>query len=230
MNSVKGLHLEDKTLSQQLQIRLLSRMAFMYLHHLDIASKKHLINYNPKQSPVIYALWHGSQWGLGVFPQEDREKLHILISLSNDGEIISRVCHFMGFSLIRGSQKRGGEQAIRDMLSEAKGNENIVFMVDGPKGPKQKVKKGIIRIAKMAKIPIVPIMPYTPSKICVKSWDNYEIPINFFTKASLIFGDPITVPEDADDEVMEKCRLELENKLFELEKDAKIEYRQYWGE
>ena len=163
---VKGLHLEEKTPSQQFRIKLFSDLAFAYLHQLDIQAKKFLVNYKPETSPAIYALWHGYQWGLGLFPQEDREKLHILISHSIDGEMIARVCHLMGFSLIRGSHKRGGEQAIRDILSETKTSKNIAFMVDGPKGPKQKVKKGIIKIAKMAQVPIIPIVPYTDKKIC----------------------------------------------------------------
>jgi len=225
---VKGLYVENKTLKEQIIIKLLSNIAFSYLHQLDIHAKKHLINYDPNKSPAIYALWHGYQWMLGMFPQEDREKLHILISKSNDGEMIARVCHLMGFSLIRGSHKRDGDKALRDILTETKAGNNIVFMVDGPKGPKQKVKKGIIRIAKMAQVPIIPICAYTPNKFCAKSWDNYQIPNNLWTKASMICGEPINVPQDIDANQEKKLIEKLENSLFDLEKDVIIEHREYW--
>jgi len=225
---IKGLRLEEKTKGQQFKIKLISRIVFCYLHLLDIIASKHLFNFKPEQKPVIYAMWHGYQWGLGIFPAEVRKNIHILISLSNDGETIARICHFLGFSLVRGSQKRQGEKALREMITELKNQKNIVFMVDGPKGPKQKVKKGIIRLAKMAQVPIVPIVPYTSDKISFNSWDNYQVPINLFAKGSIIFGEPIYVPHDATEEVEEEKRLELENYMFELEKDLLVKHKKYW--
>jgi len=222
--SIKGLYLETKTPKEQRKIKLLSNLAFAYLHQLDIHATKNMINYNKPDSPVIYAMWHACQWGLGMFPAEDRLPIHILVSLSNDGEMISRVCHLLGFSLVRGSQGRQGEKATRDILNELHNGNNIAFMVDGPKGPKQKIKKGIIRIAKMAKVPIIPIIPYTNQKISFNSWDNFQLPCNIWAKASMIFGKPIYVTEEDNEE---EKRLELENYMFELEKDVIIEHRHY---
>jgi len=226
---VKGLHLEDKTPQEQRKIRLLSDIAFAYLHQLDIHAKKHLVNYKKPEQPAIYALWHGYQWTLGMFPQEDRLPIHILISLSNDGEMISRVCHLMGFSLVRGSQGRNGDRATRDILTEINNGNSIAFMVDGPLGPKQKVKKGIIKLAKMAKVPIIPVGSYTKDKFCINSWDNYQIPYNLWAKATMVFGNSIYVPEDINEETEKELRLKLENAMFDAEKDAIIEYRNYWG-
>ncbi len=225
---IKGLRLEEKTPFQQFKIKLLSNIAFSYLHQLDIHAKKYLVNFKPENKPVIYAMWHGYQWGLGVFPKEFRKDINILISPSNDGEMIARVCHLLGFSLIRGSHQREGEKALREIISATKEGKNIAFMVDGPIGPKQKVKKGIIKIAKMTQVPIVPIIPYTSTKICFNSWDNYQVPTNIWAKGSMIFGDPIYVDSDADEQMEKECRLKLENYMFELEKDIKIEHRNYW--
>ena len=223
--SVKGLYLESKTPKEQRKIKLLSDIAFAYLHFLDVRVKKYLVNYQKPETPVIYAVWHGYQWALGLFPLEDRKQINILISLSNDGEMIARVCHLMGFSLVRGSQGRQGEKATRDILHELQNGNNIAFMVDGPKGPKQKVKKGIIRLAKMSNAPIVPIVPYTKQKICFNSWDNFQLPYGTWAKMSMMFGKPIYVADEDDEETK---RLELEQALFDLEKDVIIEHRHYF--
>ena len=223
--SVKGLYLESKTPKEQRRIKLLSDIAFAYLHFLDVRVKKYLVNYQKPEKPVIYAVWHGCQWALGLFPLQDRKQINILISLSNDGEMIARVCHLMGFSLVRGSQGRQGEKATRDILHELQNGNNIAFMVDGPKGPKQKVKKGIIRLAKMSNAPIVPIVPYTKQKICFNSWDNFQLPYGTWAKMSMMFGKPIYVTDEDDEEAK---RLELEQALFDLEKDVIIEHRHYF--
>ena len=61
-----GLRLDEKTPFQRFKIKLLSSLAFSYLHPLDIHTKKYLVNFNPENKPVIYAMWHGYQWGLGL--------------------------------------------------------------------------------------------------------------------------------------------------------------------
>lgn len=213
---------------KKFQLKFIADVVFKILHQMDIRLKKKLINFDKTKRPAIYAVWHGYQWGIGLFDPDDRKNINVLVSLSNDGEIIARICHLLGFSLVRGSHKRKGEQATREMLSEIKRGQSIAFMVDGPRGPKQKVKKGIIRIAKMAQVPIIPIVPHTEKKKCFNSWDNYQVPWTMWIKGVLAFGDPIYVPADADETVEEECRLQLEQALFELEKDAIIEFKQEW--
>jgi len=230
MNVKRGVNLQDKPFSLQLKIRLIADLAFAYLHQIDVHKKVFNINKNPDNTPAIYALWHGYQWGLGLFTKEERAKINILISQSNDGEIISRLCDHLGFKLIRGSLNRGGDTALREMIKSIEEGENIAFTVDGPKGPKQKVKKGLIKLAKLSKAPIIPIIPYTKKKISFNSWDRCQVPTRIFMKSSFIFGDPIFVPEDADENKEEELRQEVENYMFELEKDLIIEHNQYWRE
>ncbi|MFH0702494.1 MAG: lysophospholipid acyltransferase family protein [bacterium] len=172
-----------------------------------------MINYNPDLSPVIYALWHGRQFGLlGIYPRDD---LHLLISKSNDGELISRISKGLGFSVIRGSHNRGGTEALIKILRTLRQNKNIAFTVDGPRGPIYKVKEGIIKIAQLSQAPIVPVITVIRHKIQLNSWDQYQLPF-FFTNVVNIFGDPIYVPRKINEEEKEFYRLHLENKLLEL--------------
>ena len=228
MKDKKGINLSEKPFKLRMKIRLIADIAFAYLHQIDLHKKHHNINKPKEKIPAIYAIWHGYQWGLGLFEPEERSAISILISRSNDGEIISRLCDHLGFSLIRGSLKRGGDTALREMITTLEKGESIAFTVDGPKG--QQVKKGLIKLAKLSKAPIIPIIPYTSKKISFNSWDKCQVPTRIFMKSSMIFGDPIYVPEDADDSIEEEFRQKVENYMFELEKDLIIEHKQYWRE
>ena len=89
---------------------------------------------DPRDEPRrrIICLWHEDLIvGLVPFMQSN---LKVLVSQSKDGEFISRVVEALGFSTVRGSSKRGGAQALREMLRTV--DENcIAIMADGPKGP-----------------------------------------------------------------------------------------------
>lgn len=230
MKDKKGILLPQKPLSVQLKVRLVADLAFAYLHQIDLHKTVYSINKHPERTPAIYAIWHGYQWGLGLFEKEERPKINILISRSNDGEIIARLCDHLGFSLIRGSWQRDGDKALRTMMKTLENGENIGFTVDGPKGPCQHVKKGLIVLAKLSQKPIIPIIPYTGKKISFNSWDKIQVPTRIAMKSSIIFGDPIYVPEDADAAVEEEYRQKVENYMFELEKDLIIEHNKYWRE
>lgn len=230
MKDKKGIYLSEKPLKVQLKVKFIADSVFAYLHQIDLHKKVYSINKHPEITPAIYAIWHGYQWGLGLFTPEERAKINILISKSNDGEIISRLCDHLGFKLIRGSLKRGGDTALREMITTLENGENIAFTVDGPKGPCQKVKKGLIRLAKLSKAPIIPIVPYTGKKISFNSWDKCQVPTRIFMKSSMIFGDPVHIPDYNDDKTEEEYRQKVENYMFDLEKDLIIEHKKYWRE
>ena len=224
----KGLTNRKKSPFKRFQLKLVADVVFAVLHQMDLRIKKNLLNYDKSKAPAIYAMWHAQQWGLGLFSPEDRKNINVLVSPSNDGDIIARICHLLGFELIRGSHKRGGDRAAREMIDAAEKGQSIAFMVDGPKGPAKKVKMGLIRMAKMTQLPIIPIVPYTEKKKVFNSWDSYQVPWTMWIKATMLFGDPIYVPKDADEAMEEECRLKVEQVLSDLEKDVVIEFKQTW--
>jgi len=198
---------------EKLMIPVLSNLAYSYIGGMDKSLRAKVINYNTELSPVIYAVWHGWQYGLLTLPV--RHKIHLLISPSNDGEIISRVSNKLGFPTIRGSQGRDGTKALRKILKTLKSGGSLAYTVDGPKGPIYEVKIGIIQIAQMAQVPIVPLVPFVKSRFQAKSWDLYKVP-HFFAKVASVLGDPIYIPKDISDEQKEMYRKQLEDELFRL--------------
>ena len=220
----KNLLEGEKKLSEKITITTLAFGAFSYFFSLDKIERVKYINYDPLNKPAIYALWHGCQYGLVAIKGKDRKNtLNILISQSNDGEIIAKAVKWMGFSTIRGSHKRGGTNALREILKALKNGQTLAYTVDGPKGPIYKVKPGIIKIAQMSQVPIIPFVPYARPFFEVKSWDKYQLPF-LFSKAVFAFGDPIYIPRDLDENQLENSRLHLENELYRINELAKEAY------
>lgn len=198
------------------QIQMYSIPASLGLWILDKSYGRENFNYKSELS-CIYAVWHGWQYGLlNIFP---RKNLHLLISPSNDGEVINNVSKNLGFSTVRGSVKRDGSKALRGLLKVLKKGDSIAYTVDGPKGPVCRVKTGVIKIAQMSQKPIVPLVPSVNFKIEINSWDKYKIPM-LFAKIKAVFGDPIYIPKKLSDEEVEEYRIKIETELFRLQKIA----------
>lgn len=183
------------------------------------------INY--PEEKCIFALWHAHQ--CGVFSCNQNRKTVIMVSSSNDGEIISRAANAMGVETVRGSKTRGGVKASLELIKKIDlENMNGALTIDGPKGPNRVVKKGIIEIAKMAKVPIVPAIWWSRQKTFLKfnSWDEFRFPL-IGTKLVMKFGEPVYVPQNLDEKETEKIRLKIENDLKELYVDVKNNYEKY---
>jgi hypothetical protein len=81
----------------------------------------------------------------------------VLISQHQDGEIIARIISRFGHRAVRGSSTRGGAIALREMIRLGRSGADLVVTPDGPKGPRQIAKLGVVQLAKATGLPIVPL-------------------------------------------------------------------------
>ena len=104
------------------------------------------------------------------------------------------------------------------MISILKSGENCAMMVDGPRGPAKVAKDGVIKIAKLAGVPVVPVYWYSNNFTWAKfpSWDELRCPV-FATNLINIYGEPIYIPHDGDEE---EARQKLQKSLEDLEAKA----------
>ncbi len=207
--------MENKKFKEKLKINSLYSLIIPFFYSYDLSFRHKKINYKKDLPPAIYAIWHGKQYGLSSFSKKDRKNVSILVSKSNDGELIAKICDTIGYSLVRGSKGRGGAKALRDIISALNNGQNIAYTVDGPKGPIYKVKEGIIKIAQLSQAPIIPMVPQTKVIFEAKSWDKYQIPYPF-AKITTTFGDPIYIPKELTEEEEEYYRQKVEDKFFEI--------------
>lgn len=152
-----------------------------------------------------------------------------LISSSKDGQLAADVASYFGYRPIRGSSRRGSEQAwleLKDALI-ARG-ENIGIPVDGPIGPRRVPKAGIIRLSQLGQIPLLPLLAEPESYWTVNSWDQFRIP-KPFSRIIIRWGEPYIVPEHLScEEFQEQLNL-LQEKLNELERLAQADFER-WDE
>ncbi|WHZ25171.1 MAG: Protein of unknown function DUF374 [Nitrospira sp.] len=131
-------------------IRLLSRT--MTLRREGMEHVDRLLGQGKR---MIIAFWHAQQL---MMPLAHRGfEAHVLISQHRDGELIRRIAARFGLQAVRGSSTRGGAEAFRELIRIGRAGGNLVVTPDGPKGPRQVVKVGVVQLARATGLPIVPM-------------------------------------------------------------------------
>lgn len=140
-----------------------------------------------------------------------------IVSLSKDGELQNRLLLSRGFKTLRGSNAKRGARALLESVRVLRNGGVVALTPDGPKGPIFKVQAGVVHMAKHSGCPVVPIgVACKPCKRLEKAWDRHLIP-GLFSKAVLVFGDPLYVNSEEDDEI---AASRIEDAINSAEKKA----------
>jgi lysophospholipid acyltransferase (LPLAT)-like uncharacterized protein len=170
--------------------------------------------------PFIAVAWHG-QHLMAPFLMPRGVRFAAMFSRSKDAELNARVAERFGVEIIRGSggrdrargAEKGGARALLALKKALKEGKTAAMIADIPHGTPRQSGIGVILLAKLSGRPILPICYLTTRrKILEKSWDKTTIPLPF-GKSGLIIGDPIFVPENADEAMLEAKRVELTESL-----------------
>jgi lysophospholipid acyltransferase (LPLAT)-like uncharacterized protein len=162
----------------------------------------------------IHAFWHGRILP-GMLYFRDRG-IVVITSENYDGEWIARIIHRFGFGTARGSSSRGARKALLQLVRDAKARPTA-FPLDGPRGPARVAQPGAVWLSKATGNPVIPFHLEAASHWSLKSWDRTQIP-KPFTTIALVFGEPFTVPRDADEAALEAYRRRLEQELAGAER------------
>jgi lysophospholipid acyltransferase (LPLAT)-like uncharacterized protein len=198
-------------------MKFLSVLAYLLVRILTATLRlKHVHPEHIVDTPqYILTFWHRQLLPL-LGRAKWRRPITVMISRSKDGEIIANVLALYGVSSARGSSSRGGSEALRGILREARDGKSIVFTPDGPRGPSGVLKDGVIFAAQASKLPIMPVAFAGKNVTLLRSWDRMIIP-KPFSKGVVVYGAPIVVPRDGD---AEEWRVKIEQRLNELSADA----------
>ena len=170
--------------------------------------------YHDSGRPFILAFWHGRLLMMS-YAWRRRSQVNMLISSHPDGQMVARTMSRFGVQNIVGSTTRGGWSAMRAMVKTLRSGGIVGITPDGPQGPRMRASNGIITIARMSNAPILPLAFSATRRRVLGTWDQFVIPLPF-GRGIFLWGDPVNVPNDADEAVMESRRIELENSLIEL--------------
>ena len=187
------------------------RYEYQGQHYLEDAKKI------SKNKNYLLALWHQNLAGSIM---AHSEKTHaVIVSPSQDGEYVAKVCKQFGLITCRGSSSREGQKALRQMIRIMKSGVPGAITVDGPKGPAGIVKEGIIELARLSGAPIVPlnvtISQYFEFK---KSWDRFRLP-KPFTKVTIYYGKPILITREIERDQFPELTKQIADKMNNLIKN-----------
>ena len=145
-------------------------------------------------------------------------EMQILISDHRDGEMITQVVKRLGFGVVRGSTTRGGARALREMIGRVD-QGHLCITPDGPRGPRRHVHQGTAFLAAATGLPIVGAGMAFRRPWRAKSWDRFAVP-RPFEVAACVTPPAVVVPADADRDVLEDCRTEVERRMNEATAEA----------
>ena len=165
----------------------------------------------------ILAFWHGTMllpWYLHGNP-----KCAALISKSKDGDLLAKILKHWNYNVVRGSSSKGGDIALAIMIDFAKNDYSVTITPDGPRGPAHKFKAGAVITAKKSKVPLILAGVGYKKKKVLSNWDKFEVPY-FFSKAKIVYSEPIFIEANLSYEETSNIISNCENKLNELQREA----------
>lgn len=180
----------------------------------EVIGQDSVLTLKEKKHPAIFAFWHNQAMLVPYYYTRvlKGNKIVPLISLSKDGELISRTVKHLGIDVVRGSSSRRGGQAFLDLARKMKEGCDIGITPDGPRGPRCSVQPGTIMLASKTGAPIIPIAYNVRRKKVLKTWDRFIVPLPF-TCGKFVLGEPYYVAGNADEDVLQRGRTELKDRL-----------------
>lgn len=167
--------------------------------------------------PLIHVLWHGRLLPLTYLHR--REGIVTMASRSEDGEYITRILERWEYGVIRGSSSRGGESALRRVVLEGRVGKSLAFTPDGPRGPKERIKPGVLMAARLTGHPIVPMTAGTARGWWIRSWDRFLVP-KPFARVHVLYGAPHYIDRNATNGDVDRAAAALEAALSRLTREA----------
>lgn len=194
--------------------------AKLWLRTLD----SRIATYEPSVEPSrrdctqrnIYLFWHESI----MLPLDlgGDCNLAMLTSRHRDADLLCRLALHLGYNTVRGSSNRGGDQAIRELISRSD-KEHLAVTPDGPRGPRRKLAVGSIFLASHTGLPLVIYAVGYNRPWRLNSWDRFAIP-RPFSRARIVISPRIFIPPNLDRQGIKYHRRRVQDLLNHLTAEA----------
>ncbi|KAF0093743.1 MAG: hypothetical protein E1N59_2573 [Puniceicoccaceae bacterium 5H] len=135
-------------------------------------------------APAIFVLWHNrcliNQEIYRRFRKPHGHRLCGLVSRSKDGAWLAALFELWGTRPVRGSTKRGGTEAVRELVRVIRDEKlDTGITVDGPRGPLYHVHQGAALLAVLTRAPIVHTGIRYHQFFRLPTWDKFFVPLPF---------------------------------------------------
>ena len=161
-----------------------------YLNKVEIKGEHYLNNLIQLKLPIMVCVWHGRLAFPSWYLRLKTTNVHAIASNHFDAEIMAQILNQWGYSLIRGSTKKGGKAVINQMSKVFKDNGIIAVTSDGPKGPARIAKPGSTALAIKYNVNIITITGSASKYWQFNSWDKFILP-KPFGKIQIVISSPL---------------------------------------
>lgn len=150
---------------------------------------------------MILCFWHSRLFlAPPAWPFDRAPPVRAIISLSPDGEFLTKAMAHLGIPAIRGSsgkktdpaKAKGGAAAFRDSLKWLKSGGTLVLTPDGPRGPAEQMAEGTPLLAAMSEAPVLFLGLACRPCIRLGSWDRTVLPLPF-ARGAIVWDEPLTI-------------------------------------
>ncbi len=162
------------------------------------------------QRPLVGALWHSCQIPASYLFRN--MGIRIMSSNSYDGEYMGRIVRKLGFVPVKGSSSRNAVRALLGLRRALNEGWTVAFTLDGPRGPRYKVKPGPVALARSSGVPMTAFHIAVDKAWVLNTWDRLMIPMPF-SRVLLRFGRLIPVPPQTSDGELARFEGELQSAL-----------------
>jgi hypothetical protein len=163
-----------------------------------------------EQRPLIASFWHAC-----IIPATYMCRdlgVRVMSSNSYDGEYMGRIIRKFGFVAVKGSSSRNAVRALLGLRRALQDGWTVAFSLDGPRGPRHKVKPGPVALARSSAVPLTMFHMAVDRAWILNTWDRLIIP-KPFSRVLMRFGKLIPVPADATDADLDLYEQELQHSL-----------------
>ncbi|HEY4905143.1 MAG TPA: lysophospholipid acyltransferase family protein [Candidatus Sulfotelmatobacter sp.] len=162
------------------------------------------------QRPLIGSFWHAC-----IIPATYMCRnlgVRVMSSNSYDGEYMGRIIRKFGFVAVKGSSSRNAVRALLGLRRALDDGWSVAFTLDGPRGPRYKVKPGPVALGRSSGVPLTMFHMAVDKAWVLNSWDRLIIP-KPFSRVLMRFGKLIEVPRSASDAHIDRYQIELQTAL-----------------
>jgi lysophospholipid acyltransferase (LPLAT)-like uncharacterized protein len=162
------------------------------------------------QRPLIASFWHACQIPATYLFRDFG--IRVMSSNSYDGEYMGRIIRRFGFVAVKGSSSRNAVRALLGLRRALDEGWTVAFTLDGPRGPRYKVKPGPVALGRSSGVPLAMFHIAVEKAWVLNTWDRLIIP-RPFSRAMIRLGKMIYISADATDDDMDRYQDELQTSL-----------------
>ncbi len=203
------------TLRQRIILRIIIAIGYFFIRLIGptlrlSVSREEGAEKTLDERPLITSFWHACIIPSTYFFRDFG--VRVMSSNSYDGEYMGRIIRKFGFVAVKGSSSRNAVRALLGLRRALQEGWTVAFSIDGPRGPRHKVKPGPVALARSSGVPLSMYHTAVERAWVLNTWDRLVIP-KPFSRVLLRFGKLIPVPQDASDEDIERYQQQLQESL-----------------